>query len=51
LREKLGHASERSGERLRMKYFGSLARLRKETRRIERIIEQEFETIDPGTWK
>jgi len=51
LREKLGQASERSGERLRMKHFGSLAHLRKETRRIERIIEQEFETIDPDAWK
>jgi hypothetical protein len=51
LREKLGQASERTGERLRMKHFGSLAHLRKETRRIERIIEQEFETIDPDAWK
>ena len=34
-----------------MKHFGSLAHLRKETRRIERIIEQEFETIDPDAWK
>jgi hypothetical protein len=46
LREKLGHTYERSGERLWMKHFGSLAHLRKETRRIERIIEEEFETID-----
>ena len=51
LRQKLGQASERSGDRLRMKHFGSLAHLRKETRRIERIIEQEFETIDPDAWK
>ena len=29
LREKLGHISERSGERLRMKHFGSLAHVRK----------------------
>jgi hypothetical protein len=50
LQEKLGQASERTGE-LRMKHFGSLAHLRKETRRIERIIEQEFETIDPDAWK
>jgi hypothetical protein len=34
-----------------MKHFGSLAHLRKETRRIERIIEQEFETIDPDALK
>jgi hypothetical protein len=31
-----------------VKHFGSLAHLRKETRRSERIIEEEFETIDPG---
>jgi plasmid stability protein len=51
LREKLGQTSEHTGERLRMKHFGSLAHLRKETRRIERIIEQEFETIDPDAWE
>ena len=51
LQVKDSHASQRSGERLRMKHFGSLAHLRKETRRIQRIIEEEFETIDPGTWK
>jgi predicted DNA binding CopG/RHH family protein len=51
LREKLGQAAERIGERLRMKHFGSLAHLRKETRRIERIIEQEFEAIEPDAWK
>jgi hypothetical protein len=51
LREKLEQASERTGETLRMKHFGSLAHLREETRRIERIIEQEFETIDPDAWK
>jgi hypothetical protein len=51
LREKLRQASECSGQRLWMKHFGSLAHLRKETRRIERIIEQEFETIDADAWK
>jgi hypothetical protein len=34
-----------------MKHFGSLAHLRKETRRIERIIEQEFEAVDVDAWK
>ena len=34
-----------------MKHFGSLAHLRKETRRIEKIIEDEFETINPEDWK
>jgi hypothetical protein len=28
-----------------MKHFGALAKLRKESRRIERIVEREFETI------
>ena len=51
LREKLAQASERTGNRLRMKHFGSLAHLRNETRRIERIIEQEFETVDIDAWK
>jgi hypothetical protein len=51
LREKLGDISGCSGERLRMKHFGSLAHLRKETRRIERIIEQEFEAVDVDAWK
>ena len=34
-----------------MKHFGSLSHLRKETRRIEKIIEDEFETINPEDWK
>lgn len=48
LREKLGQSAARTNERSRSKHFGSLAHLRNETRRIERIIDQEFETIDPG---
>jgi hypothetical protein len=51
LRQKLGQLPERLGEKRWRKHFGSLAHLRKETRRIERIIEQEFETIDPDAWK
>jgi hypothetical protein len=34
-----------------MKHFGSLSHLRKETRRIEKIIEDEFETINLEDWK
>ena len=34
-----------------MKTFWLAAHLRKETRRIERIIEEEFETIDLDAWK
>jgi len=51
LRQKLGQSSGRVGEKRWKKHFGSLAHLRKETRRIERIIEQEFETIDADAWK
>jgi len=34
-----------------MKHFGALSRLRKENRRIEKIIEKEFETVDPEEWQ
>jgi hypothetical protein len=34
-----------------MKHFGSLAKLRKETHRIGKIIENEFETIDRTAWR
>jgi hypothetical protein len=31
-----------------MKHFGALSKLRKETRRIEKLIDKEFERINPG---
>jgi len=34
-----------------MRHFGSLAHLRKESRRVEKIIEEEFEAIDIDAWK
>ena len=34
-----------------MKHFGTLSRLRKETRRLEKVIESEFETVNPGEWQ
>jgi hypothetical protein len=34
-----------------MKHFGALSRLRKENRRIEKVIEREFETVDPAEWR
>jgi len=34
-----------------MKTFGKLRNLRKETARINRIIEEEFGQIDPKDWK
>ncbi len=46
LNEKLhGHPA---GEKPWMKHFGALSQLRKENRRIEKIIDKEFETIDSG---
>jgi len=50
LRDKLGRA-QRTDEKPWAKHLGSLAHLRKETHRIEKIIEQEFETIDADAWK
>ena len=51
LREKLKHSSDASAAKPWMKHFGALSHLRKETRRIERRIEDEFETIDLKGWK
>lgn len=34
-----------------MKSFGRLSHLKDETRRIEKRVEAEFETIDPADWK
>jgi hypothetical protein len=34
-----------------MKHFGTLSKLRKETRKIDKIIEKEFETVDPREWR
>lgn len=44
--EKLASAPA-AAEKPWMKAFGKLSHLRKETRRIERIIEEEFEQIEP----
>lgn len=49
IREKLER--EQPGEKPWMKHFGSLAHLHEETKRIEKVIEEEFETIDPEGWK
>ncbi len=45
MNEKL-HTPAPVGEKPWMKHFGALSKLRKETRRIEAIIEREFETMD-----
>ncbi len=34
-----------------MKHFGTLSKLRKENRRIEKVIEKEFETVEPREWR
>jgi hypothetical protein len=34
-----------------MKHFGTLKHLRKETERIQRLMDQEFEQIDPELWR
>jgi hypothetical protein len=47
--EKLG-AKSAARVRTRMKLAGSLQHLRKETARINRLIEREFERIEPEEW-
>jgi len=43
--------SNGSGEKPWMKSFGKLKHLRKETARINKLIEEEFEKIEPEMWK
>ena len=47
--EKLSAKSPHRG-RARMKLAGSLRHLRKETARITRLMEREFERIEPEEW-
>ena len=47
--EKLGNGS-RSGDRPWMKHIGQLRHLKKDLRRIDKIVEQEFERIDREEW-
>ena len=49
LAEKLD-AKSAARVRTRMKLAGSLRHLRKETARINRLIEREFEKIEPEEW-
>lgn len=51
LREKLRRSSDALGAKPWMRHFGALSHLRKETRRIEKRIENEFETIAVEDWK
>lgn len=48
MNEKL-HAT--ANEKPWRKHFGSLSKLRKESRRIEKVIEREFETVDRAEWR
>jgi hypothetical protein len=49
LAEKL--SATKTEDKLWMKSFGKLRDLRKETARIDRIIEEEFEQIEPEDWQ
>jgi hypothetical protein len=49
LAEKLNSPARK--EKPWMKGFGKLRHLHEETMRIERIIEEEFEQIEPEDWK
>ena len=45
---KAGAASE---EKPWLRMIGGLKHLKKETRRLQRIIDEEFETIEPEDWR
>lgn len=44
-------ANPKAGEKPWVKHMGKLRHLRKETERINRLIEEEFEQIDPEIWR
>lgn len=50
VKEKLA-TSLKSGEKPWVKYMGKLKHLHKETERINRLIEEDSETIDPEMWR
>jgi hypothetical protein len=55
IEDKLGHSEERGkGEPRWMTLYGAFAKseeMRSDTRSIQKIIDEEFERIDPGDWK
>jgi hypothetical protein len=55
IEDKLGHGEELGkGEPRWMKLYGAFAKsdeMRSDTRSIQKIIDEEFERIDPGDWK
>ena len=44
-------ANAKTGEKPWLKLMGKLKHLHKETKRIDRLIEREFENIDPEEWR
>lgn len=44
-------ANSKAGEKPWVKHMGKLRHLRKETERINRLTEEEFEQIDPEIWR
>jgi hypothetical protein len=50
MNEKL-HPAHSAHEKPWMKHFGALSKLRKETRRINNVVEKEFETVNPEEWQ
>jgi hypothetical protein len=50
LEKELRETTPNSGEKPWMKSFGALRHLHKENVRIQKIIDEEFETIDPEDW-
>jgi hypothetical protein len=43
-------ADARTGEKPWIRFMGKLKHLRKETARIQRLIDEEFEKIEPEEW-
>ena len=43
--------NEESAEKLWMKAFGALKELHSETKRVERVIEEDFERVDEEDWR
>lgn len=44
-------AESKAAEKPWLKHMGKLKHLAKENERINRLIEEEFEEIDPGMWR
>jgi hypothetical protein len=51
LRERLRRTAGGSAEKPWMRAFGGLRELHRETRRLERVVAEEFERIDDQEWR